>query len=463
MTRTIGRYHVSVVDLRARIAAWLGRRYLARSQRRGFGPSIISLLPESALVPLRRCGLDPVDELRRIRSEAPVSRLSLPFGINAWLITGYNEVKAVLGRANGLSNDFNNLVGKGGFAAEQNPGGLGFADPPVHTRLRRLLTPEFTVRRLARLIPRIHDIVEGQLDEIERLGSPVDLVQTFALPIPSLSICELLGVPYEDRAEFQRLSTARFDLFGGAGASLDAISESLSYLLELVRRQRRHPGDGLLGTLVKEHGGDLDDRELAGLADGLLTGGLETTASMLALGAIVLLRDPDCFSLLRDRENVVNQFVEELLRYLSVVQVAFPRFAREDIDVAGKRIAKGDVVLCSLSGANRDGVLGEDMERFDPTRPSTSHLAFGYGIHRCLGAELARIELRAAYPALVRRFPTMRLGCGPDELPLRELSIVYGVDALPVVKQPAAAVPPAGERQASPATTASTASRASSR
>ena len=425
--------------LRSRVVAWLGRRYFARTQKKGasFDLAKMSFLPDAALMPLKRDGLDPVPELATTRQTAPISRVPLPFGMTAWLVSGYDEAKAVLGRATGFSNDFTNLIGgNAGFAADQNPGGLGMADPPVHTRLRKTLTPEFTMRRLARLAPRIDAIVAGQLDEMaDAAGSanrPVDLATMFALPIPSLTICELLGVPYEDRDDFQRLSTARFDLFGGANASLGAITESLGYLLGVVRKQRESPGDGLLGMLVKEHGDRIDDRELAGLADGLLTGGLETTASMLTLGALVLLRDRDTFNLIRDNDDAVDRFVEELLRYLTVVQVAFPRFAREDMEIAGVSIAQGDIVIVSLSGANRDTVLGPDMERFQPTREATSHLAFGHGIHRCIGAELARMELRAAYPALARRFPDLRLAVDPAQLSFRKLSIVYGVESLPV-------------------------------
>lgn len=423
-------------NFRSRIVAWLGRKYLARTQRKGLDLTKMSFLPDSALMPLKRDGLDPVPDLGRRREEEPISKLPLPFGMNAWLVTGYEENKAVLGKVNEFSNDFTNLVGNVGVTSDQNPGGLGFADPPVHTRLRRMLTPEFTIRRLSRLAPRIQSIVDEQLDAMAIADSPVDLMESFALPIPSLSICELLGVPYEDRAEFQRLSTARFDLFGGAGASLGAISESLSYLLDIVKKQRESPGDGLLGMLVKEHGEEIDDQELAGLADGLLTGGLETTTSMLALGALVLLRDPEYFELLREGDEPVNQFVEELLRYLTVVQVAFPRFAKQDVEIAGVRISSGDIVVCSLSGANRDKVLGDSVETFDPRRPALlSHLAFGYGAHRCIGAELAKMELRAAYPGLVRRFPEMRLAVAPEELSFRKLSIVYGVESLPVVLQ----------------------------
>ncbi len=358
-----------MTTLRSRAIGWLGRRYLARKQKKGFDLASMSLLPDAALMPLKRDGLDPVPDLAALRERAPVTRLKLPFGMKAWLVTGYDEAKTVLGHATGFSNDFGNLVGSGGVTEDQNPGGLGMSDPPVHTRLRRILTPEFTMRRLARLTPRIGEIVTEQLDAMADTDGTIDLAQAFAFPIPSLTICELLGVPYEERGEFQRLSTARFDLFGGAGASLGAISESLTYLLQVVRRQREAPGDGLLGMLVKEHGDSIDDRELAGLADGLLTGGLETTASMLTLGALVLLRDPDTFRLIHDDDTAIDSFVEELLRYLTVVQVAFPRFAREDIDIAGHTIGKGDIVLVSLSGANRDADLGGRMEC--STRPAT--------------------------------------------------------------------------------------------
>lgn len=404
--------------------------------RRGRGTSadaLLSLLPDAALLPLRRTALDPVPELGALREREPVSELALPFGIRGWLVTGYEESRAVLSSADGFSNDFSHLVGKAGITAEQDPGGLGFTDPPHHTRLRKILTPEFTGHRLRRLAPRIEEFVTGQLDEMAAVAArdgQVDLVQHFALPIPSLTICELLGVPYEDRADFQRLSTSRFDFLGGIEGSLGAISESMSYLGELVKRERAEPGDGLLGMIVKDHGDDVTDRELTGLADGLLTGGLETTASMLALGAIVLLRDADARRALVAPHADVDPVVDELLRYLSVVQAAFPRIAKQDVVVGGQQLRTGDLVFCSLSGANREG--DPDLERFDPTRTTRPHLAFGYGFHRCVGAELARMELRAAYPALLRRFPAVAAAADLDTLAYRKLSFVYGVEALPV-------------------------------
>jgi cytochrome P450 len=416
--------------LRTRVMSSLARRYLRRAGDNGFDLASLGHMPPEALMPLRRVGLDPVPELGLARLAAPVSRLAVPFGVNLWLVSGYHEGKAVLADAESFSTDFANIIG-GVPGANSNPGGLGFADPPVHTRLRRILTPEFTMRRLARLAPRIHDIVAERLDAMAD-ADVVDLVEDFALPIPSLVICELLGVPYADRSEFQRHAMNRFDLFGGAAQTFGAISESLIYLRGVVREQRRNPGDGLLGGIIRDHGDDITDEELAGLADGVLTGGFETTASMLALGAFVLLQDPEALQVVHDDDAAIAPFVEELLRHLSVVQVAFPRFARRDVEIAGVRIAKGDVVAVSLSAANRDPVLGSDLEVVDPTRTPISHVAFGHGFHRCVGAELARMELRAAYPALVRRFPHMRLAVPAEELEFRKASIVYGLETLPV-------------------------------
>jgi cytochrome P450 len=417
-----------VPTLRARIASWFVRRQLARMNRKGL--DLGSLLPDSALMPLRRDGLDPIAALAESRQAAPVSRLDLPLKIDVWLVTGRDEVRSVLGSVDTYSSDFNHLAVQVGMAESENPGGLGFSDPPVHTRLRKLLTPEFTMRRLARLTPRIDEIVGECLDRMDAAEGPVDLVEEFALPIPSLVICELLGVPYAEREAFQEVATARFDLLGGASASLGAISDSLVFLREQVKKQRDSSTDGLLGMIIREHGDRVDDEELAGLADGVLTGGFETTASMLALGTLALIEDREAARLVREDEGAAGPIVEELLRYLTVVQVAFPRFATRDVEIGGVVVQEGDAVICSLLSADRDGEL---LETFDPHRAPGSHYAFGHGIHRCIGAELARMELRAAYPALFRRFPDLRLAVPVDELEFRDASIVYGVETLPVL------------------------------
>jgi cytochrome P450 len=313
-----------------------------------------------------------------------------------------------------------------------DPGGLGFADPPDHTRLRKLLTPEFTVHRLNRLKPRITEIVDERLEAMAAAGQPADLVDLLAMPVPSLVMCELLGVPYADRETFQTLSASRFDIFANLDNPMGAISESLAYLKGLVERKRAQPDDGLLGAIIRSQGDAITDDELAGLADGLLTGGHETTASMLALGALLLTQRPDLAEQLRRGEQT-DAIVDELLRYMTVVQVAFPRFAKEDTTIGGERVAKGEMVLCSLSGADRDPSFVPDPDTVDPHQGSTAHFAFGYGIHRCVGAELARIELRIAFPALVRRFPQLQPARPLEDLEFRQYSIVHGLDTLPVV------------------------------
>ncbi|RBQ14499.1 cytochrome P450 [Spongiactinospora rosea] len=381
------------------------------------------------LVQFMREGLDPVAELARIRAEQPVFPLKMPDGQTVWLVTRYEDVRSVLGDAGRFSNDFANVSGA---VQQEDPGGLGFRDPPEHTRLRRLLTPEFTVRRLRRLEPRIEAIVAEHLDEMERAGGPVDFVQKFALPIPSLVVGELLGVPKADQAGFVKLGADRFDFSAGPEASLKAVNDAMTYLTDLVARERANPGDGLLGMLLREHGDELGDRELASLADGMLTGGHDTSTSMFALGTLWLLGHPEEAARVREEEGYIVQVVEELLRYLTVVQVAFPRFAKEDLVVGGQPIAKGEMVLCSLVAANRDPALGEDMDTARPGREVASHMAFGHGLHHCIGAPLARMEMKIAYPALLRRFPGLRLAVPESEIPYRGISIVYGVDALPV-------------------------------
>jgi cytochrome P450 len=375
-----------------------------------------------------RTDFDPVAELGRIRDEHRVFPMPLPGDQTVHLVTRWEDVRGVLGDHERFSNDFAGITGLG--SNQEDPGGLGFRDPPEHTRLRKYLTPEFTMRRLRRLEPRIEAMVAEHLDRMEAKGPTVDLVEEFALPIPSLVVCELLGVPYEERADFVKISKDRFDISAGPEASLQAINDAMTYLVDLVARERQNPGDGLLGQLLREHGDELDDRTLASMADGLLTGGHDTSTSMLALGSLWLMRNPEQAAKVREVDGYVNDVVEELLRYMTVVQVAFPRFAREDMELHGVPIKKGEMVLCSLTGANRDPSLGEDMDQVRPGRATAgSHLAFGHGLHRCIGAPLAQMEMRIAFPALLRRFPGLHVA---GEVPFRELAIVYGVKELPV-------------------------------
>ena len=397
----------------------------------GLDLSKVDRVPDRLVWPLLRERFDPVARVGDLRAREPVSRLTSFMGIDVWLVTGDAEVRAVLADATSYSNDIRPYAGAAGDAESGDIGGLGFTDAPEHTRLRRLLTPEFTMRRLERLRPRIAEIVDERLHATAEQagGGPVDLVASFAFPVPFLVICELLGLPDEDRETMRELATARFDVSYGSAGALGAISGSRQHLMDFVRRQRVDPGPGLVGQIIREHGDEISDFDLGGLADGAFTGGLETSASMLALGTAVLLEHRDWYERLAVDPACADAVVEELLRYLSVVQVAFPRFARKDVVVGGRTVRAGDVVMCHLSAAGRDPRVGHTGS-FDPAGGHGRHLAFGHGLHRCVGAELARLELRTAFPALARRFPHLRTAAG--DLDFRRKSIVYGVHSLPV-------------------------------
>jgi cytochrome P450 len=281
----------------------------------------------------------------------------------------------------------------------------------------------------------IETVVAHRLDDLAAAGSPADLAEHVSSRVPMDVICGLLGLDDADHEAFVRLGTQRFDATGGTAATFGAVSEQKRMLLDVVARQRRAPGPGLIGRILEAEGDALSDNDLAGVVDGIVTGGYETTASTISMGTAVLLRDPAHVAVVRDGSRTdVERAVEEVLRYLTVVQVAFPRFAKEDLELFGCPVRKDDVVAVSLSGADRDPAwAGPEPDRFDPSRsPAGVHLAFGHGMHRCVGAELARLELRIVLPALFRRFPDLALAVPEEELAWRRLSFVYGVEALPV-------------------------------
>jgi cytochrome P450 len=424
-----------VVDVKAKVSGWVGKLVVRRIQKKGIDLSRISFIPEPTKVPLQRNVMDPVPRIAEIRATEPMHKLDLPFNFRAYLVTGYEESRRILTDRDSYSNDIRHMFHGDGPATSDDIGGLGFTDPPLHTRLRKIVTPEFTMRRLARLEPMICEIVDRQLDKLASEGSGADLAKHVAFPVPFQTICALLGLDYDDRDAFEKLGSARFDATNGGAAAFGAVSEQREFLFEAVAKQRKEPGPGLIGQILRDEGDTISDIDLAGLADGVFTGGFETTAGMIALGTIVLLRDPAYAELIRKGEpEDVDRIVEELLRYLSVVQVAFPRFAKQDMMLFGQQLKAGDVVLASLSGANRDpSSAGEQPDEFDPSRiPASGHLAFGHGIHRCIGAELARMELRIVLPRLFQRFPDLGLAKPQEELSFRQLSFVYGVDELPV-------------------------------
>ena len=385
---------------------------------------------------MRRDRFAPVDELRELREGEGVRRFETPFGANVWLVTRYADVREVLGDATRFSNRMAFRPPTDPRSDEEREkaraGQLLALDPPEHTRLRRLLTPEFTVRRMQRLEPRIVEIVDEHLDAMAAAGSPTDLVQAFALPIPSLVICELLGVPYTDRAEFQARTARQLDMSLAVEERMELGRAGRAYMESLVARAKGEPGEDMLGMLVREHAGEITDDELVGIGNLLLIAGHETTSNMLGLGTLALLQHPEQLALVRDDPAAAAPAVEELLRWLTIVHSGVVRTATVDVEIAGHTVPAGDLVVCSLPTANRDPALVEDPERLDITRGAPGHLAFGHGVHHCLGAPLARMEMRVAFPALLRRFPGLGLDVPVDEVPFRAFHFIYGLQALPV-------------------------------
>jgi len=282
------------------------------------------------------------------------------------------------------------------------------------------------------LEPRIQQIVDAALDGLVAAGSPADLVAEFALPVPSLVICELLGVDYGDRATFQDLTRTLLSLTATTEESMAAGARVRQFMLDLVTDKRAHPDDAVISGLITS-GAGLSDDELVGISMLLLIAGHETTANMLSLGTFALLQHPEQMQRLRERPETMPDAVEELMRYLSIVgSTGLPRVAREDLELSGAQVRAGQTVLISLPAVNRDPALGERPDELDLTRERTHHLAFGHGIHQCLGQQLARIEMRAGFEGLLRRFPTLALAVPAEEVKLRTDMNIYGVHELPV-------------------------------
>ncbi|MGW2231819.1 cytochrome P450, partial [Streptomyces formicae] len=363
---------------------------------------------ERGTIPLytRRTGLDPADELRRAAEGQPVSTLGeVPEGGTAWLVTGYHEVRQVLGdhvRFSTRRRVGSRAQDADGYRPDEAIGQLMDYDPPDHTRLRKMLTPEFTHRRIRRLGPRIEEIVEDRLDHVERAGQPADLVERFATPVAGAVLCELIGVPRDDRGDFLRRCHTHLATGQGRQRRASAGNAFTRYLAALVARQRADPDEGFIGMLVRDHGEEFTDKELRGVCVLLMLAGLDNISGMIGLGTLALLQHPDQLAALRRDPAALDRAVDELLRHLSVPHAPTPRTALEDVTVAGRRIKAGDTVVCSIPMANRDPALTALPDRLDLAREPVAHVAFGHGIHHCLGAALARQELRIAFAALLR-------------------------------------------------------------
>jgi len=371
----------------------------------------------------------------------PVQRVVLFTGAPVWLVTGYAEAREVLahpdvvkgGPGGGPHRDA--LPAHSAAAMDQH---LLSADPPDHTRLRRLVSAAFTRRRIDALEPRVRRITDGLLDDMAVAGAggaPVDLIRAFGYPLPITVISELLGVPARRQDDFREWSTvvANGSMFP-AGTFVDAATAMVTYVRELIAEKRADPSDDLLSALIAVHeGGDrLSEDELSSMVFLLLVAGHETTVNLICGGMHALFTHPDQLHLLRAEPGRLPAAVEELLRFDGPLQVTIPSVAAAPVRIGGVTIPAGEMVLPALLAANRDPKKFPEPARLDITRPPAQHLAFGHGIHHCLGAPLARLEGRVALGALIDRFPRLRLAVPAEELAWRPGLLLNGLAALPV-------------------------------
>ncbi|RSS82242.1 cytochrome P450 [Streptomyces sp. WAC06614] len=372
------------------------------------------------------------------QADEPLRRMRYPDGHIGWVVTSHELTRTVLTdpRFSARSEFKRAPVHRPGtepfFGVPAAPGWLVDMDPPEHTRLRQQLAGQFTARRMKELSPRLVAITDELLSGMERGGPGADLVEAFALPLASQVICELLGVPSTDRAEFQRNSRALFSLRSTAADTAAALERLYATVRGIAAGGATAGGTpGLLRALAED--GTLDTEEIAGVGVLLLTAGHDSTTGSLALSVFALLSHPAELARLRGDPSLVDNAVEELLRYLTVFHYGVPRTPLEDLELAGRTLRAGDSITVSLSAANRDPHwFAHGADRLDLTRRTTGHVAFGHGIHQCLGQNLVRMQMRTALPMLLRRFPTLALAVPAEEVRLATDMSVYGVHRLPV-------------------------------
>ncbi|MEV0594508.1 cytochrome P450 [Nonomuraea cavernae] len=412
-------------------------------------PTAMRRIIPADMVERGRCPFDPPPGLLERRGQDAVQPLQLLNGARAWLVTGFEEARTVLSDARFSADrvrhreatslqphevaEFEAGTLPPGPAVESREDGFFvFMDPPEHTRIRRLLTGQFTVRRMRALEDRVTEIAVEHIEAMKAAGTEADLVPAFALPLPSLIICELLGVDYADRAEFQERTAIGLNANATAEERAVASAELYAFMQRLVADKRANPADDLLSGLVHDADPPLTDAQLVDVALVLLGAGHETTANMLGLSAFALLEHPDQLAALCADPDLIDNAVEELLRYLTIIQLGVSRVTTEPVTLGGADIPAGATVVIATPEVNRDPQQWPDPDRLDVKRPRTPHLAFGHGVHQCLGQQLARIEMQVGLRELITRLPDLRLTVPAEQVPLRDEMLIFGVHALPV-------------------------------
>ncbi|MFE4019655.1 cytochrome P450 [Streptomyces sp. NPDC059101] len=390
--------------------------------------------PEFPMPRAAGCPFDPPPALRETQAQGPLTKVRLWDGSTPWLVTRYADQRALL-----IDPRVSADVTRPGYpsAAPVSGNTIGFIlmDDPEHARQRRMVTAPFAVKRVEALRPRVQQIVDERIEALLAGPRSVDLVEAFALPVPSLVICELLGVPYDDHDFFQENSRILINRNVTPEQRTTAHGRLSDYLDGLIGEKLARPADDLLSGLAQRvEAGELTRLDAARMGVLLLIAGHETTANMIALGTLALLEHPEQLAALRasDDPKIVAKAVEELLRYLHITHGGRRRVALADIEIAGRTIRAGDGLVFPNDIANRDPDAFPDPDRLDLHRDARHHVAFGFGVHQCLGQSLARVELQVAYGTLYRRIPTLRLAAPLADIPFKHDGSVYGVYELPV-------------------------------
>lgn len=386
----------------------------------------------SIQLPLERDHLLEVPPLlRRLQGEGPIHRVRTQVGDEAWLVTRYEEVRQLLGddRLGRSHPDPDNAARSGDSVLFGGPLGDYDTERADSARMRSLLQPHFSPKRMRALRPRVEALAGELLDDLAQRTPPADLNEALAIPLPILVICELLGVPYEERTQFRAWTHAAADV-RDRSRSEQGLADLFTYGQKLVARKREHPEDDVISRLCAVDG--VPDDEIAGLSMALLFAGHETTVVQLGMGMLLLLTHPAQRQTLLDDPSLVAGAVEEMLRAPGKGGGGIPRYAHTDVDLGDVTVRAGDLVLLDNGAANHDERAFPDPDRFDVARHAGSHLTFGHGPHYCIGAPLARIELRAVFAQLIPRFPGIRLAVPAEELRLRSDQLTGGLAELPV-------------------------------
>ncbi|AXK36138.1 cytochrome P450 [Streptomyces armeniacus] len=394
---------------------------------------------EAPVVPSKRtCPFDPAEEYGRLREEEPISPIRFkiaPQDPNGWLVTRHDYVRQIL--ADNRFSHRNELCAhliEPPFPIEKYepepsaPGSFVRMDKPEHTKYRTLLAGHFTVRKIREYEPTLAKLIDEVLDELETKDRPLDLISEFAEVIPARSVCSMMGVPPDMVANMSTHFAAIFALQYTMEEFVYHMEEVQKLLVQLVEQRIEQPSDDIFSHLVAT--GELTVDEIANMAWIIIGGALDTTPNMMGLSTFALLEHPEQLEKFRANPEIVEGSVEELLRYLTVSQFGASRAALEDVEIGGITIKKGQTVVLSLPAANRDPDFFTDADELDVTRSARKHVAFGFGIHQCLGQHLARATLRIGLSKLFDRFPTLRLAVDPSEVPLRERAMHYGADKL---------------------------------